>query len=305
MTTVWVVGAGGLLGSKVAARVRERGHALRIRSVPWEDARRARLVLREEAETLVATGDPWAVAWCAGAGVVATSAEVVAAEQAQFEHFLADFRPRGSGAFFLASSAGGVYAGSASLPPFDERTPPRPLAPYGHGKLAMERALTEWAAATGTPALIGRIANLYGPGQDLAKGQGLVSQICRSSITGKALSVYVSLDTRRDYLFVADAAAMIVAALEQLPGRGDPVTVKILASGRSATIGTLVGEARRVLRRRPRVVFGASPKAAAQVRDLRLRSVVWRELDTYARTPLPVGLAATAADLTHRHARLP
>ena len=64
----------------------------------------------------------------------------------------------------------------------------------------MEADLRRFAAATGTAVLVGRIANLYGPGQNLAKPQGLVSQLCLANLTGQPLSIYVSLDTLRDYL---------------------------------------------------------------------------------------------------------
>jgi UDP-glucose 4-epimerase len=105
--------------------------------------------------------------------------------------------------------------------------------------------------------------------------------------------VFVSLDTLRDYLYVEDAAAMVVAGLARLVEQPDPVVMKIFASGRGTSIAALVGEATHVFRRRPPLVFGASPVSALQVRDLRLSSVVWPEVDALARTPLAVGLAAT------------
>ena len=146
--------------------------------------------------------------------------------------------------------------------------------------------------------LVGRISNLYGPGQNLAKPQGLVSHICRAQLSGQPISVYVSLDTIRDYLFVDDAAALICDGLDRLGSEpaGTAVT-KILASQRGVTVGALLAECRRLFKRAPRVVLGSSPFAKLQVRDLRMRSVVWPELDRRALTPLPVGIDATAADL--------
>ena len=119
--------------------------------------------------------------------------------------------PAGNG-FFLASSAGGVYAG-ASGPPFTEHTEPAPISAYGRAKLRSEEIATEFAVRTSTALLVGRLANLYGPGQNLDKPQGLVSQLCLAQLTRQPLTVYVPLDTMRDYLFVDDAAAMAVAGL--------------------------------------------------------------------------------------------
>jgi UDP-glucose 4-epimerase len=146
--------------------------------------------------------------------------------------------------------------------------------------------------------LIGRIANLYGPGQNLTKPQGLISHLCRSQLTGQPISVYVSLDTLRDYIYVDDAAALVIDGLDRLAvvQPADPV-IKILASQQGVTIGALIAESRRLFKRAPRVVLGSSPFAKFQVRDLRLRSVVWPELDRRSLTPLGVGIKATAADL--------
>ena len=128
--------------------------------------------------------------------------------------------------------------------------------------------------ATSTALLVGRLANLYGPGQDLDKPQGLVSQLCRAQLTRQPLTVYVPLDTMRDYLFVDDAAAMAVAGLGAVTPSGRRA-LKVLASERSTTVGAVLGDLHRVTRRRPPVVLGVSPRSRRQVRDLRLRSVAW------------------------------
>jgi UDP-glucose 4-epimerase len=245
------------------------------------------------------------VAWCAGAGVTGTSAEGLQLELGALRATLDALgaAPDGrQGAFFFASSAGGVYAG-VGTPPYDESSPVRPLAPYGQAKLEAEALVTEWSSSTGTPSVIGRIANLYGPGQNLGKAQGLISQICRSRLTGQPLSIYVSLDTLRDYLFAPDCAALVVAGMARLR-REQPahpgVTTKILSSQRAITLGAVLGEMRRIFKSPPRIVFGASAVAASQAKDLSLRSRVWPELDRRSLTPFPVGVAITAADLLRR-----
>ncbi len=189
-------------------------------------------------------------------------------------------------------------------PPYDESSPVHPLAAYGQAKLDAEALVTAWSASSATPSLIGRIGNIYGPGQNLAKAQGLISQICRSHLTGQPLSIYVSLDTLRDYLFAPDCADLVVAGLARLrqeqSAAAPTVVTKILASQRAITIGAVLGEMRRIFKRSPRIVLGASPVSAVQARDLSLRSRVWPELDRRTLTPLPAGIAATAADLQRK-----
>lgn len=297
----WVIGAGGLLGGAVVEACTASGTPLWTPEDPirWATAQTADQIAasaRAFAAAASAAGLDWQVCWCAGAGVTSTAASALDDEIRVFRSLLAALAPAAGdtpGSFFLASSAGGVYAGSSGSPR-DERTAPCPLAPYGHAKLALEQAAAEFAEATGVPVLVGRLSNLYGPGQNLAKPQGLISHIARAHLLGQPISVYVPLDTMRDYLYATDAARLVMNGMARLrasgaEGRG--VVTKILASHQSVTVGFLVAEFRRVTRRKPRVVYGASSAAAYQAKDLRLRSVVWPELDSTPVVPLPVGMA--------------
>jgi UDP-glucose 4-epimerase len=291
--TAWVVGAGGLLGSAVCRRLRALGREVVTTAVPWENHDAAVAALVAAADELA--GDV-AVFWCAGAGFVGTSQAELDAEVAVLEGFLSRWEPgAGSHGLFLSSSAGGVYAGSSGAP-FTEHTTPVPISPYGHAKLRSETVATTFAERTGSALLVGRMANLYGPGQDLSKPQGLVSQLCRAQLTRQPLSVYVSLDTRRDYLYVDDAAAMCVAGLDAVTERGGR-HLKVLASERSTTIGAILGDLSRITRRRPPVVLGVSASAPFQARDLRFRSTEWPRLAVHARTPLLAGIGATLASV--------
>jgi UDP-glucose 4-epimerase len=237
------------------------------------------------------------VAWCAGAGVTGTTPAQLTAEHAVFDRLLAGLAATGNqhGALFVASSAGGVYAG-ATAPPYSESHAVAPLSPYGHAKLGLEDSARAWGAETGLPVLLGRIANLYGPGQNLGKGQGLISQLIRAHLLRQPMSLYVPLDTVRDYLFAADCAELVAAGLDRLRAE-QGVHVKVLASQQAVTIGALIGELRRIFKTSPRIVYGSSPTSHFQARDLRLRSQVWTDLDRRPVTPLPAGIKTTALAL--------
>lgn len=302
--TGWVVGARGLLGSSVARALAQRGEpVVDAPTIPWGSAA-ASAALATGLESLVASsaGQPWTVYWCAGAGVTDTAAETLATEAQTFEGFLAAVAllpaaDRRRGLIVFASSAGGVYGGSEN-PPFTESTTPAPLGSYGEAKLRAEKALAALAEGSDIRVVIARIANLYGPGQDLGKQQGLISRLCLSAVTRTPVSVFVSLDTRRDYLYVADGAALLVAcadrAHEQAHGT---VTLKIIGSGRSTTIASLLGQFGKLGGSMPRVVTGNSRSANLQSRDLRLRSDVWADLDAGSSTTLAEGIGRTMADM--------
>jgi UDP-glucose 4-epimerase len=209
--------------------------------------------------------------------------------------------------FFLASSAGGVYAGSTRAP-YTELSLEQPLAPYGWNKLAQESIARRWSAQHDVPLLIGRIANLYGPGQNLLKRQGLITEVCRRVLARQPFVLYVPLDTIRDYLFAADGGSLVADGLARLRreshgGLRAPAVVKILASKQPSTVASVLAEIRRVTKRPARVVIAGSPSARHQAPDLRMESVVWPELDRRPVTPLGAGVHAVVHDLLDKMAR--
>lgn len=295
----WVVGAGGLLGSAVARRCGERYDP---GPVPWEDPGAARDTLRQQARGFeaAAAGRSWRIVWAAGAVTTAAGREQAMAELAPLEGLLAGIRggrPSGPGALFLTSSAGALYAG-ASGAPFGSLTVPAPLSPYGELKLAQERmaaAMLEGAV----PVVIGRIGNLYGPGQNLAKLQGLVSQLARASITRQPVSIFVPLDTMRDYVHVDDAARALLEATDAALLTSAPITTHVIATGRGTTVGQLIRTMSEIAKRKVPVALGTHASSAAQARDLRLEPSV-RIAEP---TPLPAGMREVHADLLARMQR--
>ena len=163
-----VVGAGGLVGRHLVTALGRARHEVRVAAVPWGDEGESisALLLALDDFSQARQGRPWSVAWCAGAGVVATAEDALAAEVRVFDRVMgalaASVGPDEDGVVFLASSAGGVYAGATGAP-FDERTDAAPLVPYGRAKLAMEDTVQRVASETGVQAVIGRLANLIAP----------------------------------------------------------------------------------------------------------------------------------------------
>lgn len=310
----WVIGANGLLGSAVRRSIRARSDwsVVDRASLPWADLHALREAARASATDLIrhaeAAGDEWVVIWAGGSVVTSSSSEAVAAELVQFTTVIDEIaNAAGSttthGTFFYASSAGGVYAGSAS-PPFNEQTPVAPLSHYGQFKLDSEAAAEQMLVAAGIPTVAGRISNLYGPGQRLEKPQGLISHLARAQFTPTPVSIYVSLDTLRDYLYVYDCAELILDAVERSRAEHLPdspvMTVKNLISGRAITISGLLGIFRGIVKAHPHVMLGSSSSAALQAFDLRLESVVWPELDRRMFTTLDTGISATLQDVLGR-----
>jgi len=297
----WIVGRGGLLGSAVS---RAMGPKFVELPVPWEDHDAAAAVLDSDLERFIgaARNDDWSVIWAAGSAVVGSTSDKLAAETRIMSHLLTrlrDSRPAGRGAFFLSSSAGGVYAGS-SHPPFSESTTPRPLSPYGEAKLAQEEILRLTLEGR-VPLVIGRFSNLAGPRQNLGKQQGLISQLCRAAVTRQSLSVFVPMETLRDYLYVDDAAAMVRVLVENAVHKQPSTPVlRNISSQRPVSVCTVVRTVQQVAHRTVRIALGRSPSSNYHVRDLRLRTRYPHEFRGVVITPFPVIVKRVYDDVLQR-----
>ncbi|MGG7307968.1 NAD-dependent epimerase/dehydratase family protein [Curtobacterium sp. AB451] len=304
-----VVGSGGFLGRAVRrAAAATPGADVRAASVPWDDQDAAVEALVEAIRGVRTPDAGWRVVWCAGTGVVATGAEVFEAEQQLIARVLETVEgdDAAPGTLFFASSAGAVYAGSSPAP-FDEDSETAPLAPYGRAKLAAEARFRTWAASTGARLVVGRFSNLYGPGANLGKAQGLVSQLALAHLEGRPSSIYVPTETTRDYLYIDDAAAMVLDAMDAVEtpdhaatsrtdgasGTAGTTVTKIFASGRSATISEVVAAVEDAFGEPLDVRHGADPSATFQGLDLRFASRVLPSVDAREFTDFGQGVRNT------------
>jgi UDP-glucose 4-epimerase len=268
------------------------------RAINWTEPYEARPQLADLANSFGKSIDgPWRLAWCAGAGVVGTSVSQFADEQSYLVTFLDSLRsatPTGLGnvgGVCFASSAGGVF-GLGSSEWITERSPESAISPYGKSKLIQERLIIDWADESGVPVLVARISNLYGPGQNLAKAQGFISQLLRSMLVRRPFRLGVSGDTQRDFIHVDDAAARIDCWMND-PGVSG-VTRKLVVAGHSHTLLTVSKMVRSVTRIPPKVMYAATAGSELQPRHHRFVSLVRTDLDAAAPSrPLEVGIYQT------------
>lgn len=296
---VWTIGAGGLLGSALVRRAQERERSYPAARIPWASPRDARETLERELDSFHRwrRPGPWAVVWAAGAGVIGSSAQALSSEQDVLLGFAAAVaaRPHPGGTFVFASSAS-VY-GDTGGQVADERSPTRPLSGYARIKLEQEAALTALLAGT-VPLAVARISTLYGPGQNVGKGQGLVSTMCAEVISGRPITIFVPLDTQRDYLYSDDAAARCLHLAEESArgARVDAATVRVVASGRTTTIGEVARTVQTVAHRRAHLLQIQSPARSLHVRQQVLTTTDDR-LRRMALLPLVEGVGRVHADL--------
>ena len=294
----WIIGAGGLLGS---ALQRHATSPFMGSTIPWHDAEATDEVLAQDLVRFnEVTQDVWSIIWAAGS-VTTSSAPADAERELQvfraFTERLREHLPPGNGSLFLASSAGGVYAG-AQKPPFSSQSKPHPVGSYGELKLAQEQVACE-LLSNELPVVIGRFANLYGIGQRLDKTQGLISTLVRAAFTRETVNIFVPIDTLRDYIFTDDAAQVTLHWAEQAAMHGES-NVRVIASGEAHSVGSIIAIVGDVTRLRIPIALGNHPSSSLQAPDLRLIPDEDSRTGQLPRTSLPVGTKQVTIDLMTR-----
>jgi len=290
-----VVGAGGLFGQAIVARLRETGSStLTVSGLTWTDDDAVRDGLKRGIDQLLAQADRdhWSVHWCAGKATIRSDEHESHYETLLLRHLLDVLQATATpeqlrrGSLTFASSAGGVYAESPN-PPFDESSDPRPNSPYGRAKLASENLLTEWCESFGVHLTIGRIASLYGSNQDLSKPQGLLSHLVRAALLREPLTLFVPMSTTRNYISANDAAAVLLAHDEE---RSSKVRIVNICASENTSIASLLHTCELIVRRRIPVRQVITAVSANEPADLRVVTTHRRTSEVLARTPLHVGL---------------
>ena len=142
---------------------------------------------------------------------------------------------------FIFASTGGAIVGEAA-PPVHEEMPPRPVSPYGAGKLAGEGYCSAFWGSYGLATVPLRFANIYGP-FSYHKGS-VIAKLFRQILAGREITLFGDGDQTRDFLFVEDLCYAIKAAVTAEVPFGQPIQ---LGTGEETAVNSLVGLMRRVV----------------------------------------------------------
>jgi len=113
----------------------------------------------------------------------------------------------------FASTGGALYGDGAPLPT-PEDFPARPLSPYGASKLAGEAYVSTWARLYGTPNVVLRLGNVYGPRQNPHGEAGVVAIFSGRLLQGEQPQLRGEGRPTRDYVYVSDVANAFVSAAD-------------------------------------------------------------------------------------------
>ena len=101
------------------------------------------------------------------------------------------------------------------LPHRSAHVEPRPTSVYGATKLAQEHILKSWCLALRVTPILLRLQNVYGPGQSLTNPYtGIVPFFAQVARDGGSIPVFEDGGIIRDFVYIDDVVAAIVAALD-------------------------------------------------------------------------------------------
>jgi UDP-glucuronate 4-epimerase len=219
-THVLVTGGLGFIGSRLVPRLLDEGFAVRCvddlaaTSAPGTGAAAAAGLAAHGVEVVLDRACP---AHVAGMDAVVHLAALPGVRSARSPSLLREVNvdlagrlaraAARNGTRFVFTSSSSVY-GNASVLPTPEDAPAAPLNAYAESKVAAEAAVL---AAGGDPVIV-RPFTVYGPGQrpDMA-----FARWARALAADEPLPWHAPPGTARDFTYVDDVAAGIVAALRQ------------------------------------------------------------------------------------------
>ena len=272
--SLWILGHGGFLGSALAREASLIGYRVFPKvSIPWSDETERLNALVSLATDFAefAQGSEIEIIWAAGSQGVADSKPGASVELDSFRDFviaISGVEALHGSHVTVVSSAGGVYSGS-SAPPFTALSPITAINQYGRNKIAIEE-LAAGQLSTDFCVHIARVTNLYGPWP--GPRQGLINRLCTAAATREALKIYVPLDTVRDYIYVSDAAQLILLELKRAAdSEGSGLgSVSLIGSGENTSIGSAIATVSNVTRRKVPVTMAVLDGTDLQPRDLRM-----------------------------------
>ncbi|HZJ28951.1 MAG TPA: GDP-mannose 4,6-dehydratase [Solirubrobacterales bacterium] len=117
--------------------------------------------------------------------------------------------------FVLVSTGGAIYGeGAGRRLPLPEATEIAPLSPYGQSKFAAEGYVSLYERLYRLSGISLRLGNVYGPRQDPLGEAGVIAIFCGKLRGSGRPTVFGDGRQTRDYIYVGDVVAALLAAGE-------------------------------------------------------------------------------------------
>jgi UDP-glucose 4-epimerase len=251
---VLILGGGGFIGSWVADRLLDEGHAVRI--FARSDVVPYRRFGAEQVEWM--TGDLLNirdVRTAVGGVDVVIHLVSTTLPKSSNDNPLYDMQSNVAGTLNLLkemvtqnvrkivfSSSGGTVYGTPRYIPVDELHPTDPIVSHGITKLAIEKYISMFETLHGLQGIVLRIGNPFGERQRADRGQGAVGVFLHRALSGQIVEIWGDGSCTRDYLYVGDVAEAFAKAVSY-EGSG----IFNISSGKGTSLNELLNEIEAVL----------------------------------------------------------
>jgi UDP-glucose 4-epimerase len=133
-------------------------------------------------------------------------------------------------------SSGGTVYGDVDSGSIGEAMLPTPRSPYGIAKLTIEHYLRYFKFTSGLDYIVYRVANPFGPGQNIHGKQGVVPIFLNKVLRGKPVTIFGNGQMSRDFFYIDDLIKMLTASYSK-PHEYDEYN---LGGGVGTTVAQLV-----------------------------------------------------------------
>jgi len=251
-----VTGGAGFIGSRLATRIGQAGHEVRVLDSLVSDAARERArTLAQAPHVEVIQGDIRDPDVCRrvleGADFVLHHAGEASVQRSIADpagcaavniggtiNLLEAARAAGTIKRFVFASSCAVYGDTPGAAKH-EASPADPLSPYASSKLAGEYFCRNFFRLHGLQTVSLRYFNVYGPGQDPAGDYAsVIPKFLTAIARGEAPILYGDGDQSRDFIFVDDIVEANLRAVGATRGVGGRVVN--IGSGQSASLKTVL-----------------------------------------------------------------
>jgi len=227
MTRWLVTGGAGFIGSHLCEALLARGDAVRV----LDDLSTGRRENLPPGATLIEgdVADPIAVRDALDGVAGCFHLAAIASVERGVTDWLGTHRANLTGAITVFDAARPtrmpmVYASSAAVygdvatVPITEAAERRPLSAYGADKLGCELHARVASHVHGIPTVGLRFFNVYGPRQDPhSPYSGVISIFCDRVRAGVPIDIFGDGEQTRDFVYVADVVATLLAAMRLTP----------------------------------------------------------------------------------------
>ena len=111
-------------------------------------------------------------------------------------------------------SSGGTLYGNPEIIPVDETHPLNPLSFHGAGKVAIETFLRTFSTSPEKSTTIVRPSNVYGPGQTLRSGFGVIRTMLEHVLRGTVMEIWGDGTSIRDFLYLDDMLSALIQLID-------------------------------------------------------------------------------------------